>query len=76
MKQVMKIGETLVTPRQAELVGLIRANPGITLRRLGALAGIKSPNGVACHLRLLRNKGLVYWEEGKRATLVTTRAAS
>jgi DNA-binding MarR family transcriptional regulator len=66
------IGQTRVTVRQADIIGMIAVNPGITLRRLGEMAGIKSAHGVSRHLRALRKKGLVQWTDGKTGTLVAT----
>lgn len=63
-----------VTKRQAAVVRTIvalTAQQGYppTIRELAAKMGISSPNGVACHLRALRQKGYVVWVEGKTRTL-------
>jgi len=62
------------TKRQAAVVRTIvalTAQQGYppTIRELAAKMGISSPNGVACHLRALRQKGYVVWVEGKTRTL-------
>jgi SOS-response transcriptional repressor LexA len=59
-----KPGDPL-TARQLEILGVIRAHvrdrgfpPSI--REIGAITGITSPNGVVCHLRLLAKKGYIH----------------
>lgn len=58
---------TQLTARQAEILALIR--DGIvngrcpTLRELMAATGIRSPNGIACHLRFLKKKGAITVDE-------------
>lgn len=53
-----------LTPRQREIYEFIKQsimNLGIvpTVREIGDFAGIKSPNGVICHLHALVKKGLI-----------------
>lgn len=62
--------ETPVTKRQREMVALIRAfmrehQTAPTVRELGDLAGISSPNAVVGNLRALRAKGLIQFGGGK-----------
>ncbi|GIW86886.1 MAG: LexA repressor [Isosphaeraceae bacterium] len=56
-----------LTPRQREIYRFIRdkiqgRGYGPTVREIGAQFGIKSPNGVMCHLRALQKKGLIHRE--------------
>lgn len=44
----------------------------VSLRELGKVCGIRSPNGVLSHLESLRAKGLITWENGKARTLKAT----
>ena len=60
---------TDLTPRQAEILALIRDHmrrEGFppTPRELMALTGIKSPNGIVCHLASLKRKGLLRGGDG------------
>lgn len=51
-----------LTERQAQVLEFIRANSslyGPAVREIAAALGIKSPNGVACHLRALERKGFI-----------------
>ena len=62
------------TKRQAAVVRALvalTAKQGYppTFRELAAKLGISSPNGIACHLRALREKGYVEWAKGKSRTL-------
>ena len=57
-----------LTPRQAEIYEYVRdriinRGYGPTVREIGAEFGIKSPNGVMCHLKALEKKGLITREE-------------
>ena len=63
----MARGDTL-TPRQQEIYDFLRTKIidrgyGPTVREIGAEFGIKSPNGVMCHLKALEKKGLITREE-------------
>lgn len=52
--------EATLTARQAEVLDFIKANSGLygpAVREIAAAFGIKSPNGVACHLKALERKG-------------------
>ena len=53
-----------LTPRQQEIFELIRTlildrGYGPTVREIGSHFGIRSPNGVMCHLKSLEKKGLI-----------------
>lgn len=50
------------TARQAEVLEFLRANARLyspTVREIAAAFGIKSPNGVVCHLDALERKGAI-----------------
>ncbi len=56
-----------LTPRQKEIYEFIRGKIqgrgyGPTVREIGNQFGIKSPNGVMCHLKALQKKGLIHRE--------------
>src|SRR5439155_2177156 len=57
-----------LTARQREIYDFIRdkidtRGYGPTVREIGEGFGIKSPNGVMCHLKALEKKGLILREE-------------
>lgn len=57
----------LLTPRQREIFEVIKDNImnrgyGPTVREIGDATGIKSPNGVMCHLHALVKKGMIQRE--------------
>src|SRR5712691_4181675 len=57
-----------LTERQREIYDFIRDKIesrgfGPTVREIGDEFGIKSPNGVMCHLKALEKKGLIIREE-------------
>src|SRR5438034_9904445 len=57
-----------LTERQREIYDFIREKIegrgyGPTVREIGENFGIKSPNGVMCHLKALEKKGLIKREE-------------
>src|ERR1700684_734709 len=57
-----------LTERQREIYDFIRnkiesRGYGPTVREIGEGFGIKSPNGVMCHLKALEKKGLIKREE-------------
>ena len=59
-----------LTERQREIYEFIRGKIesrgyGPTVRDIGDAFGIKSPNGVMCHLKALEKKGLIKREGGK-----------
>src|SRR5258708_10305607 len=56
-----------LTERQREIYDFIRSKIetrgyGPTVREIGAGFGIKSPNGVMCHMKALEKKGLIIRE--------------
>ena len=56
-----------LTARQREIYSFIRSKIqgrgyGPTVREIGNQFGIKSPNGVMCHLKALQKKGLIHRE--------------
>ncbi len=61
------------TPRQKDVLSAIvkLTEPGHapSLRELCSELAISSPNGIECHLKILKRKGLVAWEPGKSRTL-------
>lgn len=66
--------KTTPTTRQLEIrdyIATYSRNTGFppTVREIGKAFGIRSPNGVMCHLHPLRDRGLVTWIEGKQRTL-------
>jgi SOS-response transcriptional repressor LexA len=66
-----------VTERQAEVLRAIidyRTKNGVspTVRELGALVGIGSPNGMMCHLRRLRQLRQITWTAGSARSIVPT----
>lgn len=63
----MTATEPPLTRRQAELLRFVARHWGETgcwptIREIGAAMGMTSPNGVVCHLRLLKAKGAILWE--------------
>ena len=51
-----------MTKRQQEVYDFIRQNIGFygpTVREIAAALGMKSPNGVMCHLEALEQKGYI-----------------
>lgn len=64
----------MLTKRQRECLDFIRdfkARNGYspTVREIMAKMGIKSPNGVVCHLKPLQKKGLIEWTEEKARSI-------
>ncbi len=56
-----------LTPRQREIYEFVKdkilnRGYGPTVREIGARFGIRSPNGVMCHLKALEKKGLIVRE--------------
>ena len=54
----------ILTPRQREIYEFLKGQIlnrgyGPTVREIGAEFGIRSPNGVMCHLKALEKKGLI-----------------
>lgn len=62
-----------LTKRQEQVLEYLRDNSALyipTFRQIGSDLGIKSPNGVMCHLRSLMRRGLVR-KVGRRYEVVT-----
>ncbi|MEM9364966.1 MAG: transcriptional repressor LexA [Planctomycetota bacterium] len=69
-----------LTDRQQEVYDLIRTliydrGYGPTVREIGEQFGIKSPNGVMCHLRALERKGLITRKANKSRAIELTGSA-
>lgn len=61
-----------LTERQTEILGWIRERVrmyGPTIREIAKAHGIKTTNGVVCHLRALERKGYVRRTAGKARAL-------
>lgn len=66
-----------LTDRQKDVYELIRSliqdrGYGPTVREIGEHFGIKSPNGVMCHLRALERKGLIIRQANKSRAIELT----
>lgn len=66
-----------ITDRQKEVYDLIQSlisqrGYGPTVREIGEHFGIKSPNGVMCHLRALERKGLITRKANKSRAIELT----
>jgi len=69
-----------LTERQQNVYDMIREliverGYGPTVREIGEHFGIKSPNGVMCHLRALERKGLITRSPNKSRAIELTNAA-
>ena len=69
-----------LTDRQQNVYDMIRTlivkrGYGPTVREIGEHFGIKSPNGVMCHLRALERKGLIRRSPNKSRAIELTQAA-
>ncbi len=69
-----------LTNRQQDVYDMIRSlivkrGYGPTVREIGEFFGIKSPNGVMCHLRALERKGLIRRSPNKSRAIELTHAA-
>jgi repressor LexA len=69
-----------LTERQQSVYDMIRSlivkrGYGPTVREIGEHFGIKSPNGVMCHLRALERKGLIIRSPNKSRAIELTHAA-
>ncbi len=74
----MTIGQ--LTERQQDVYDLIRSlivnrGYGPTVREIGEHFGIKSPNGVMCHLRALERKGMIRRSPNKSRAIELTQSA-
>ena len=61
-------GSTVMTPKQEAIYKFIRSrilsgDPAPTVREIGEEFGIRSPNGVMCHLKALAKKGHIVRDE-------------
>jgi repressor LexA len=70
----------LLTDRQKSVYDMIRSlivkrGYGPTVREIGEHFGIKSPNGVMCHLRALERKGLIRRSPNKSRAIELTHSA-
>jgi repressor LexA len=70
----------LLTDRQKDVYEMIRnlicgRGYGPTVREIGNHFGIKSPNGVMCHLRALEKKGLIRRDPNKSRAIELTHSA-
>lgn len=68
-----------LTERQSEVYEMIRSlivkrGYGPTVREIGDQFGIKSPNGVMCHLRALERKGLIRRSPNKSRAIELTQS--
>ena len=66
-----------LTPRQESIYGFIKdrivnRGYGPTVREIGSNFGIKSPNGVMCHLKALEKKGLITREQNMSRAIQLT----
>ena len=66
-----------MTARQAQIasfIGQFTQQHGFapTLREISQGFSFKTPTGVTCHLRALKRKGFVTWDEGKSRTIRLT----
>lgn len=64
-----------LTERQTQVLDFIRQNShlyGPTVREIAAAFGIRSPNGVACHLKALERKGYVTRDTRKARAIKVT----
>ncbi len=64
MANILMTKTANLTPRQREIYEFVKDNImnrgyGPTVREIGDEFGIKSPNGVMCHLKALEKKGLI-----------------
>lgn len=71
---------TQLTERQQNVYDMIRElivgrGYGPTVREIGEHFGIKSPNGVMCHLRALERKGLIRRSPNKSRAIELTQVA-
>ena len=67
MANILMTKTANLTPRQREIYEFVKDNImnrgyGPTVREIGDEFGIKSPNGVMCHLKALEKKGLIIRE--------------
>ena len=73
--------QTKMTPRQDAIYAFIKdrilnRGYGPTVREIGSNFGIKSPNGVMCHLKALEKKGLITREQNMSRAIQLTESIS
>lgn len=71
------IDKVTLTPRQQQIYDFIKdkivnRGYGPTVREIGAHCGIKSPNGVMCHLKALVKKGVITREAHRSRAIQLT----
>ncbi len=71
------VGKESLTKRQKEIYDFLKdkimnRGYGPTVREIGAEFGIRSPNGVMCHLNALEKKGLIKRESHKSRAIQLT----
>jgi repressor LexA len=76
----MPLMSNQLTDRQQSVYDMIRSlivnrGYGPTVREIGEHFGIKSPNGVMCHLRALERKGLITRSPNKSRAIELTHTA-
>jgi repressor LexA len=76
----MPLVKATLTERQQEIYDFIRdkivnRGYGPTVREIGAQFGIRSPNGVMCHLKALEKKGLITRESHMSRAIQLTNPA-
>jgi repressor LexA len=63
------MSDTALTPRQKQIYDLVESAclDGVppTVRELMDATGIRSPNGITCHLRALKKKGRIEMDAAK-----------
>lgn len=70
-----------LTDRQAQVLAWISRyiddhGYSPTIREMCVALGIRSPNGVVCHLEPLRRKGYIDWLDARPRTIRTTADAT
>lgn len=79
-RRVIAVSTPSLTERQQDVYDMIRGliidrGYGPTVREIGEHFGIKSPNGVMCHLRALERKGLIRRSPNKSRAIELTSVA-
>lgn len=79
MAMVMKDKRKALTKRQQEIYDFLKdrilnRGYGPTVREIGEYFGIKSPNGVMCHLKALEKKGLITRESNMSRAICLSEA--
>lgn len=79
MAMLMKEKRNSLTKRQQEIYDFLKdrilnRGYGPTVREIGDYFGIKSPNGVMCHLKALEKKGLISRESNMSRAITLSEA--